>query len=66
MAKCKGCGAEIVWIKTANGKNMPCNAEKATIVTEAGEVVAGYIPHWATCPQYKTFKKENRNGKEGN
>ncbi len=58
MAKCKGCGAEIVWIKTANGKNMPCNTEKTTIVTEAGEVVTGYIPHWGDCPQYKTFKKE--------
>lgn len=28
MAKCKGCEAEIVWIKTINGKNMPCNVEK--------------------------------------
>ena len=28
MSKCKGCGAEIVWIQTENGKSMPCNAEK--------------------------------------
>ena len=26
MAKCKTCGAEIVWIKTGGGKNMPCDA----------------------------------------
>lgn len=26
MAKCKSCGAEIIWIKTANGKSMPCDA----------------------------------------
>ena len=37
MPKCRGCQAEIIWIKTVNGKNMPCNAEKTTIVTESGE-----------------------------
>lgn len=26
MAKCNGCGAEIIWIKTTAGKWMPCNA----------------------------------------
>lgn len=25
MAKCKSCGAEILWIKTEKGKMMPCN-----------------------------------------
>ena len=38
MPKCKGCQAEIIWIKTVNGKNMPYNAEKTTIVTEGGEI----------------------------
>lgn len=28
MAKCKACGADIIWIKTASGKNMPVNAQK--------------------------------------
>lgn len=27
MSKCKGCGAEIVWIQTENGKSMPCNGK---------------------------------------
>ena len=27
MSKCKSCGAEIIWIKTKNGKNMPCDAK---------------------------------------
>ena len=27
MAKCKSCGADIVWIETTNGKAMPCDAE---------------------------------------
>lgn len=34
MAICKGCGAEILWIKTNNGKIMPCNANTTTIITE--------------------------------
>lgn len=43
--------------KTVNGKNMPCNAEKTTIVTESGETIVGHIPHWSTCPQFKNFKR---------
>lgn len=27
MSVCKSCGAEIIWIKTKNGKNMPCDAK---------------------------------------
>ena len=25
MAKCKYCGAEIIWSETGNGKKMPCD-----------------------------------------
>ena len=83
MSKCKGCGADIVWIKTTAGKAMPCDAEpklykadkrgKAIFITPNGETIkgsevfqpediqkatgVGYIPHWATCPAAKTFKK---------
>lgn len=56
MSKCKSCGAEIVWIRTAGGKNMPLNAEKhyfhrwtdgdlhprETFFTESGAAFAGY------------------------
>ena len=48
--KCRGCGAQIIWIKTAAGKSMPCNAEavrywakaKAAgkVVTPNGEVIS--------------------------
>lgn len=48
MAKCKGCGADIVWIKTPGGKSMPCDSAQLTywknshgsdiIVTPNGEV----------------------------
>ena len=50
MAKCRGCGQEIRWIRTAAGKSMPCNPEPVTywagsayrerIVTPNGEVTA--------------------------
>ena len=50
MAKCRGCGAEIIWIKTDNGKSMPCDPEQVTywagkglsqkIVTPNGEVLS--------------------------
>jgi len=50
MAKCKSCGAEIVWIKTSAGKLMPCDAQqvvywekskaKGKIVTANGEVIS--------------------------
>ena len=51
MAICRGCGAQIVWIKTAGGKAMPCDPEpvaykqatlgRLKIVTQNGEVLSG-------------------------
>lgn len=48
MAKCKKCGASIIWITTTGGKMMPCDPDqvmywkggKERIVTPNGEVVA--------------------------
>ena len=50
MPKCKGCGREIVWIKTNVGNAMPCDprmvtywagqGKKERIVTPNGEVIA--------------------------
>lgn len=49
IKKCKFCGAPIVWIKTQNGRSMPCNAEaveyqdnrvgKDIVVTPEGKVI---------------------------
>ena len=51
MSRCKGCGAEITWVKMAGGKAMPCDPGLVTyrqrtlgrlkIVTPNGEVVSG-------------------------
>lgn len=40
---CKGCGAEIIWVKTQTGKLTPNNLDGTT--------------HWATCPDAKKFKR---------
>lgn len=50
MARCKYCGQEIIWIRTPDGKQMPCDPglvaykrrekAKGRIVTKNGEVVA--------------------------
>lgn len=47
MAKCKSCGADIIWIQTLGGKPMPCDAKpipfveggNLTLVTKDGRVV---------------------------
>ena len=49
MSICKGCGAEISWIRTKNGKSMPVDEKpvpyyegsSAKIVLEDGTVVSG-------------------------
>ena len=48
--KCRGCDAEIVWIKLPGGKSMPCDADPVLyrerkgapgkIVTQNGEVIS--------------------------
>ena len=34
MARCKGCGAEIDWIRTRTGKNMPVDPEPVFVIIE--------------------------------
>lgn len=54
--KCRGCGAEIAFIKTVKGKTMPVNPESVyfipaggpnTYVMITGEVERGREPDWA-------------------
>lgn len=50
MAKCKGCGRDIIWIKTGAGKSMPLDPEpvmywekskaKGKVVTPNGELLS--------------------------
>jgi hypothetical protein len=60
-AKCSGCGADIMWLKTPRGKNMPVDlkGEQRVMLNDKGEavVIRAYMPHWANCPKAKEFKK---------
>lgn len=57
LESCRGCGADIVWLKTAEGKSMPVNAE----TVEAGDQQfehGRHISHFATCPEAGMFRKK--------
>lgn len=75
-AKCSKCRADIIWVKTAKGKNIPLDAapneagnmyiygfgDDATAhALKKGESppnnMPRYMPHHATCPNAKEFRK---------
>lgn len=57
---CKKCGAPIKWVKTKNNRSMPVDIGRKVLVTDAGSVVRGFNPHWATCPHADDFRKADR------
>lgn len=60
MAKCRGCGEEIIFIKSPAGKFIPCTVGADDDTSKA--VGVGYIPHWSTCKAANQFR--NRRKKE--
>ena len=36
-AKCRGCGAQIWWVKTKNDKNVPCNEDGSSHFSSCSE-----------------------------
>ncbi|MBE6972551.1 MAG: hypothetical protein E7440_01530 [Ruminococcaceae bacterium] len=77
MSRCKGCGAEIDWVRMKSGKSMPVDPEPVFVaeggnqvfITDEGDTITGtatesktgevaFVPHWATCPAYKQFKRK--------
>jgi len=55
MSKCKSCHAEIVWLKSKKGKNIPVDAE--TYHGEEGFDFEKHRAHFATCPNAEDFRK---------
>lgn len=55
--RCRSCQAEVVWLKTKNGKPMITDPKIVTVVTDGGETIRGRVPHWATCPSASQWKK---------
>ncbi|MGO9056372.1 MAG: hypothetical protein ACLQU2_03180 [Candidatus Binataceae bacterium] len=64
-AKCRGCGADILWAKTLAGKAVPLDAkpEKRFVLTGMSEdgvkLIDSYLSHFVTCPQAAAFRKES-------
>jgi len=55
MSTCR-CGQNMLWVKTATGKDMPVNYDPAIV----GEKVfdrTKMTSHFATCPFAKNFRK---------
>lgn len=68
MNRCKGCGAEIVWGKTRNGKSIPLDPKPLVYKTIrdvdhisnrmevwADVIPGGMVSHFITCPQANKF-----------
>jgi len=60
LTTCRECMKPIFFIKTKKGKSMPVNTGKIKIMTEEGEIVIGYFPHWATCTNPNNFRKGSK------
>lgn len=63
---CKGCGAKVRWVKTANGNRMPLDVEpvaKNVMVEFMGAYVLAkeaYTSHFATCPKADELRGKKR------
>ena len=61
ISKCRGCGADIIWIETHEGKKMPVDAKPKAGFTK--DFVGNWKhtllheSHFATCPQAGKFRK---------
>lgn len=68
---CRGCGAEITWARTAQGKNIPLEFadpstngniridEKGFALVTSRRGTGPYISHFVKCPQAHTFRRDN-------
>lgn len=57
VVPCSTCGAKIVFVRTENGKHMPCNASMRTVLTPEGKTVRGWETHFATCRDAEMHRK---------
>lgn len=69
MAKCKGCGAEIIWAKNENNKMIPLDAKAPVYVLtmrddttmdgearcQIAEKGRAFVSHFATCSKANEF-----------
>lgn len=58
ISECRSCKADIVWLKTQSGKNIPVNVED--IVDNGAEIFDPdtMTSHFATCPDADKWRKK--------
>jgi len=62
MAKCKSCGADIIWVKMTSGYPMPLDAKEKILWKPVRDGIApikitGHESHFATCPNADKHRK---------
>lgn len=70
VSKCKGCGAPIIWIKTAAGQNMPLDERTYTLYllepdgeqasSPRAKQVQVHASHFSTCVEADAFRRKRR------
>ena len=74
MSTCKGCGKEILWATTKEGKRIPLDATAPVYMRVqadpsmgfqlqdpvAERVHVAYVSHFATCPKANQFSASRR------
>jgi hypothetical protein len=68
MPNCKSCGADIRWVKTVTGANMPLDVKPYKMIfvdrSGIGSTLTVYQMHWASCPDAKKWKGKNKNAEK--
>jgi hypothetical protein len=56
ITRCRSCRARIIFMPTANGKSMPCDAD--TVEPDDEELdLERHISHFSTCPDAGKFRR---------
>jgi len=64
-SKCRSCGADVLWSTSKDGKSLILDAkpEKRVAIhprTGRSHMIDVYMPHWATCPDSKSWKGKGK------
>lgn len=58
VSKCRSCKANIIWMKSLSGKNVPVDADSVPDnITKLIFNPTTMIAHFATCPDAEKFRK---------
>lgn len=60
-SECRSCGNQIVWLKTAKGKNMPVDADTVEVGDQQFDH-SRHISHFSSCPNAEQHRKQQGRG----